>query len=366
MRRGAARSARSTSRRGCRARRRLRPGRAPRPPPRTPDRRATPGVSGSRESVSRRRRSRSAWPPYPLERNPVSRGRPCRDCRGLDECACLRFDAAKSPSCARAPNVKGIAEILRDLGEPPAVPFAPAPFQQAALDALGRGDVLVSAPTGSGKTWIAEQEIARLVGLAAVGAPRVWYTTPLKALSNQKFRRFQAMYGEDRVGLLTGERRLNARAPVVVATTEILRNALYGEDRTIPDVVVLDEAHYLADPERGTAWEEILLLAAPATRLLLLSATIPNAAQLADWMATVRGRRPEVITLEIRPVPLEYLLADGDGRLHPPDPARIRTRRRHPQWLATITDGLVRHRLTPAILFFPSRRECDDSARRLG
>lgn len=283
-----------------------------------------------------------------------------------DERACLRFDAAKSPSCAGRPTVRGIAEILRDLGEPPAAPFAPAPFQQAALDALGRGDVLVSAPTGSGKTWIAEQEIARLLDPSGTGTPRVWYTTPLKALSNQKFRRFQAMYGEDRVGLLTGERRLNARAPVLVATTEILRNALYGDDRGISDVVVLDEAHYLADPERGTAWEEILLLAAPATRLLLLSATIPNAAQLADWMATVRGRRPEVITLETRPVPLEYLLADGDGRLHPPDPARIRTRRRHPQWLATITDGLVRHRLTPAILFFPSRRECDDSARRLG
>jgi superfamily II RNA helicase len=281
--------------------------------------------------------------------------------------------------------VRGLAEILRDLGEPPASPFAPAPFQQAALDALGDGDVLVSAPTGSGKTWIAEQEIARLLGVAASGTlpvrtdgtaahagseaargPRVWYTTPLKALSNQKFRRFQAMYGEDRVGLLTGERRLNTHAPVVVATTEILRNALYGEERTVPEVVVLDEAHYLADPERGTAWEEILLLASPATRLLLLSATIPNAAQLADWMATVRGRRPRVITLETRPVPLEYLLADGDGRLHPPDPVRIRTRRRHPQWLPIITDGLVRHRLVPAILFFPSRRECDDAARQLG
>ncbi|HEV2440008.1 MAG TPA: DEAD/DEAH box helicase, partial [bacterium] len=285
--------------------------------------------------------------------------------------------------------MRGIAEILRDLGEPPATPFAPAPFQQAALDALGQGDVLVSAPTGSGKTWIAEQEIARLLGLpaagvaprpadgvlngassglagaAATGAPRVWYTTPLKALSNQKYRRFQAMYGEHRVGLLTGERRLNARAPLVVATTEILRNALSGEEQAAPDVVVLDEAHYLADPERGTAWEEILLLAAPATRLLLLSATIPNAGQLADWMATVRGRRPEVITLATRPVPLEFLLADGDGRLHPPDPARIRTRRRHLQWLSTITEGLVRHQLTPAILFFPSRRECDESARHL-
>ena len=267
--------------------------------------------------------------------------------------------------------MRSVAEILRDLGEPAPAPFAAAPFQEAALDALGSGDVLVSAPTGSGKTWIAEQEIARLLAGppagAAAGSPRVWYTTPLKALSNQKFRRFQAMYGEARVGLLTGERRVNARAPVVVGTTEILRNALYGEARggAEPDVVVLDEAHYLADPERGTAWEEILLLASSATRLLLLSATIPNAGQLADWMAAVRGRRPEVITLEARPVPLEYLLADGNGRLHPPDPARIRTRHRHPLWLSMLAEGLVRHRLTPAILFFPSRRECDDGARRL-
>jgi superfamily II RNA helicase len=288
--------------------------------------------------------------------------------------------------------MKAIAEILRGLGEPPAAPFAPAPFQQAALDALGRGDVLVSAPTGSGKTWIAEQEIARLIGpvpSAAGAAPglvpdgtpgavsrnlvdgalssetRVWYTTPLKALSNQKFRRFQAMYGDDRVGLLTGERRINARAPVIVATTEILRNSLYGDDRPAPDVVVLDEAHYLADPERGTAWEEIVLLADPVTRLLLLSATIPNAGQLADWMSTVRGRRPEVITLETRPVPLAYLLADGEGRLQPPDPRAIHTRRRHLHWLHTITDGLLHYRLAPAILFFPSRRECDDAARQL-
>jgi superfamily II RNA helicase len=263
--------------------------------------------------------------------------------------------------------MKNLAEILRGIGEPPPAPFAPAPFQRAALDALGRGDVLVSAPTGSGKTWIAEQEIARLLDASAPAGPRVWYTTPLKALSNQKFRRFQRMYGDDRVGLLTGERRLNARAPVLVATTEILRNALYGEERAgaVPDVVVLDEAHYLADPERGTAWEEILLLAAPATRLLLLSATIPNADQLADWMASVRGRRPEVITLDTRPVPLAYLLADGDGRLHPPDPPRIRTRRRSPLWLPTIAESLVRHHLTPSILFFPSRRECDDAARRL-
>ncbi|HET9002190.1 MAG TPA: DEAD/DEAH box helicase [bacterium] len=267
----------------------------------------------------------------------------------------------------------GLAELLRGVGEAPVLPFAPAPFQVSALDALEQGDVLVSAPTGSGKTWIAEQEIARLLrdGSAEprAGAGRVWYTAPLKALSNQKFRRFQRLYGEEAVGLLTGERRVNARAPVLVATTEILRNALYDAAalRSNPAaVIVLDEAHYLADPERGTAWEEILLLASSETRLLLLSATIPNAADLAAWLDEVRGRKPAVVTLETRPVPLQYLLADGAGRLLPPDPNAVSTRSRNLQWLRTAADALEHRRLTPAILFFPSRRECDEAARLLG
>ncbi len=283
-----------------------------------------------------------------------------------------------------------LREILQGIGEPPAVPFSPAPFQRAALNALEDGDVVVSAPTGSGKTWIAEQEIARLLGhtsaVADPGPPadappfngsrahppaagrRIWYTAPLKALSNQKFRRFQTLYGEASVGLLTGERRVNAGAPVLVATTEILRNVLYDASgrETSLDVLVLDEAHYLADPERGTAWEEIILLAPATARLLLLSATIPNTPDLAAWMGTVRGHRPAVITLETRPVPLAYLFADASGRLLPPEIERVRGHRRHPRWLPTVGGALVEHHLVPAILFFPSRRECDEAARLLG
>jgi len=273
-------------------------------------------------------------------------------------------------------NVK---EILRGVGEPPPVPFSPAPFQRAALEALEGGDVVVSAPTGSGKTWIAEQEIARLLSTAdgqagdgpapPMGASRrIWYTAPLKALSNQKFRRFQMLYGDEAVGLLTGERRVNPGAPVLVATTEILRNVLYDappRDASL-DVVVLDEAHYLADPERGTAWEEIILLAPQSTRLLLLSATVPNARDLSRWMGTVRGRPPEVIALETRPVPLAFLLADASGHLLPPEPRRVRARHRHPRWLPAIADALIEHHLTPAIVFFPSRRECDEASRLLG
>jgi len=267
-------------------------------------------------------------------------------------------------------RVTTLQAILRDVGEAPRSPFAPAQFQRDALAALEHGDVVVSAPTGSGKTWIAEQHIAGTLETPAGAAPsRVWYTTPLKALSNQKFRRFQALFGDAAVGLLTGERRVNTRAPVIVATTEILRNTLYDPaGREAPaGVIVLDEAHYLADPERGTAWEEVLLLAPRESRLLLLSATIPNAGALAAWIGTLRGRAPAVITLDTRPVPLAFLLADASGQLLPPDAAPgIRARSKQPRWLAAVAEGLDRHRLTPAILFFPSRRECDDAARALG
>jgi superfamily II RNA helicase len=268
-----------------------------------------------------------------------------------------------------------LADLLRGVGEAPAGPFAPAAFQLAALAALAHGDVLVSAPTGSGKTWIAEQEIARFLarGREATDgvmrpAGRIWYTAPLKALSNQKFRRLQGLYGAEAVGLLTGERRVNPRAPVLVATTEILRNAFYDPAGTAPppEVIVLDEAHYLADLERGTAWEEILLLAPPQTRLLLLSATIPNAQQFAAWLGEVRGHVPEVVTLDARPVPLQFLLADGAGHLLPPDSRAVTSRARHGRWLRTAAEALDHRHLTPAILFFPSRRECDEAARLLG
>jgi len=223
------------------------------------------------------------------------------------------------------------------------------------------GDVLVSAPTGSGKTWIAEQAISEV--LAAGGT--AWYTTPLKALSNQKFHRFVGLYGAESVGLLTGERRVNAQAPVLVATTEILRNVLYG-DRLTPTLIVLDEAHYLSDRERGTAWEEILLLAPARSRLLLLSATFPNAEMIAGWLTEVRGKRPEVIVERVRPVPLRYVLADGRGRLIPSDAlGHLPSDGRPSGWLAGLMRELEHYSLLPAILFYPSRRQCDEAAREL-
>jgi len=238
--------------------------------------------------------------------------------------------------------------------------FEPSPFQLQALEAVRRGDVLVEAPTGSGKTWIAEQAIRE----AMAGGQRCWYTTPLKALSNQKHRRFCGLYGEDRVGLLTGERRVRPEAPVVVATTEVLRNTLYDPDQP-PDLVVLDEAHYLADPERGTAWEEVILYTPAHTRLLLLSATLPNVAELADWMGQVRGRRPAVVTERVRPVPLEFLAADASGRLVPLRVAAAEDRRPR-EWAAAVMASLEEAGLLPAIFFFPARRLCDEAVRLLG
>ncbi|MGH2453602.1 MAG: DEAD/DEAH box helicase [bacterium] len=255
----------------------------------------------------------------------------------------------------------GLGTILRDVGEVPPGPFVPAPFQLAALEAVQFGDVFVSAPTGSGKTWIAERAIEQI--LSAGGT--AWYTTPLKALSNQKFHRFQRLYETERVGLLTGERRIRPQSPVIVATTEILRNALY-DGRLTPHLAVLDEAHYLGDPERGVAWEEILMLAPAATRLLLLSATLQNVDDLAEWLGRVRGRPPAVIREEERPVPLRRILHDARGYLLPESFAgRLRGGERRRGWLATALSQLDEARLLPAILFFPSRRECDEAVREL-
>lgn len=261
----------------------------------------------------------------------------------------------------RRPTSGKLRAILEDVGTPPAAPFVPAAFQESALAALRSGDVLVSAPTGSGKTWIAEQAMAELLGQGKTA----WYTTPLKALSNQKFHRFGGLYGVESVGLLTGERKINAQAPVVVATTEILRNSLYGSGPA-PDLIVLDEAHYLSDPERGTAWEEILMLAPKRSRLLLLSATFPNADVVASWLAEVRGTRPEVIVEQLRPVPLRYILADARGRLIPSDAlGHLPPGGRGPGWLLSLLRDLEHYSLLPVILFYPSRRQCDEAAREL-
>jgi len=211
-----------------------------------------------------------------------------------------------------------LRELLAGIGAPRAAAFKPDPFQLEALSALEFEDVLVTAPTGSGKTWIAREEIRRLLD----SGKRAWYTTPLKALTNSKYQEFSDEFGAGNVGVLTGDRKENSDAPLIVGTTEIFRNQLFdalrgGEDMRA-DLAVMDEAHYLADEERGHVWEEAIILTPPRIRLLLLSATIGNAEEFAAWISEVRGvhcgvvRRPGA-----RPVPLRAAFLMPDKRLVP-------------------------------------------------
>ncbi|PWD49712.1 RNA helicase [Serinibacter arcticus] len=175
-------------------------------------------------------------------------------------------------------------------------------FQQQACRHLASGeDVLVAAPTGAGKTVVGECA----VHLALASGRKAFYTTPIKALSNQKYLDLARVHGPDKVGLLTGDVSINSEAPVVVMTTEVLRNMIYGSSSTLDDLgyVVMDEVHYLADAFRGPVWEEVILLLAPTVRLVSLSATVSNAEEFGEWLTEVRGTTAVVVS-EHRPVPL--------------------------------------------------------------
>src|SRR5688572_6041122 len=224
-------------------------------------------------------------------------------------------------------QLRAVEKLLSGIGVPPSKPFVPDDFQLEALEAIENEDVLVTAPTGSGKTWIAREEIRRLLEQGR----KAWYTTPLKALTNSKYLEFSKEFGEDNVGILTGDRKENADAPLIVGTTEIYRNQLFDALRTGEEVrtdfVILDEAHYLSDDDRGHVWEEAIILTPPRIRLLLLSATVGRAEEFAKWIEEVRGAKVHVINRAgSRPVELRaaylssnlqlYPLVDEDGRLN--------------------------------------------------
>ncbi|MBT1677891.1 DEAD/DEAH box helicase [Curtobacterium aurantiacum] len=213
--------------------------------------------------------------------------------------AAERFAAAKARNRSR--NLELFRADLR---------FDLDPFQFAACDSLDQGrSVLVAAPTGAGKTIVAEFAI-----WLAMRQPtaKVFYTTPMKALSNQKYAELVDVYGESEVGLLTGDTNVNPRARVVVMTTEVLRNMIYADSDLLDDLawVVLDEVHYLADRFRGAVWEEVILHLPTEVRLVSLSATVSNAEEFGDWLQTVRGDT-DVIVSEDRPVPLEQHVLVG-------------------------------------------------------
>jgi superfamily II RNA helicase len=257
-------------------------------------------------------------------------------------------------------------------------PFPLDEFQCNAITALDDGkSVVVCAPTGSGKTLVGEYAIHR----ALAGNRRVFYTTPLKALSNQKFRDFRQQFGVDKVGLLTGDISVNRDAAVVVMTTEIFRNMLYGTpigevgtSLESVEAVVLDECHYMNDRQRGTVWEESIIYCPREIQLVALSATVANSAQLTHWISQVHGPT-ELIYSDFRPVPLQYhfcnikgffpLLDDSRKRINP----RLKEKKGIPQRgrrndipsLGAIISHLQERDMLPAIYFIFSRKGCDRS-----
>ncbi|MBD2455954.1 RNA helicase [Nostoc sp. FACHB-87] len=266
-------------------------------------------------------------------------------------------------------------------------PFDLDQFQKDAIASLNAGrSVVVCAPTGSGKTLVGEYAIYR----ALARKKRVFYTTPLKALSNQKLRDFREKFGADLVGLLTGDASINRDAPILVMTTEIFRNMLYGTPIgqvgiSLVDVeaVVLDECHYMNDRQRGTVWEESIIYCPREVQLAALSATVANSEQLTDWLNQVHGPT-DLIYSDFRPVPLEFhfcnpkglfpLLNDTQNKINPRLIKKHRKgqadkgkngRPEAPGIIYTLSQ-LQQRDMLPAIYFIFSRRGCDKAVAEVG
>ncbi|MFH1077579.1 MAG: DEAD/DEAH box helicase [Pseudomonadota bacterium] len=261
-----------------------------------------------------------------------------------------------------------LKRIFSKIGVPEKTEFVPDRFQLDALSAIKEKDCLVCAPTGSGKTWIAQEAIAPLY----FENKRGWYASPLKALSNAKYAEFKDRFGKESVGILTGDRKENTDARIIVGTTEILRNHLYDtmhEGSDFPaDLIVLDEVHFLGDPDRGVVWEEVIIYLPPRVRLLMLSATIANATQVAGWVQSIRGHSCAVVIEEKRPVPLYPLLLDPRrggvtllGQKGVVDVKAVRGVRgkRNIFQIGEIVSVLRKHHLLPAIFFLKSRTDCN-------
>jgi len=274
-----------------------------------------------------------------------------------------------------------LKKTFESIGVPDKTEFKPDPFQLKALSAIKAADCLVTAPTGAGKTWIAEKAIDRIFRQGG----KSWYASPLKALTNSKHAEFSKIFGSENIGILTGDRKQNPYAPIIVGTTEILRNQLYDamyHGRNLSaDLVILDEAHFLGDVDRGVVWEEIMIYLPARIPLLLLSATIGNAKQLAGWLSSIRSKKCVIIEETKRPVPLFPLFFHPSGTLFPlTAEGEIKRKKRiykkvlnyinkkFPPLLVSprqlppfgeIIRVLRKYRLLPAIFFLKSRADCD-------
>jgi superfamily II RNA helicase len=275
--------------------------------------------------------------------------------------------------------------VFGQIGIPEQAAFKPDAFQREAVAAVKATDCLVTAPTGAGKTWIAEQAIRQVFEKGG----RAWYACPLKALSNAKFTEFSERFGADHVGILTGDRRERAEAPIIIGTTEILRNQLYDAMHTgvelNTDFVVLDEAHFLGDDDRGVVWEEIMIYLPPRIPLLLLSATIGNAQEIAEWLAAIRRKPCHLVRETRRPVPLYPLYfapsgtlmpllqttPKGKSRLYQKVDTLVKQKKKPsigPAWglppFGDMLEVLRTYDLLPAIFFLKSRADCSNALKR--
>ena len=259
-------------------------------------------------------------------------------------------------------------------------PFELDDFQKEACEVIDGGEsVVVCAPTGAGKTVIAQHAINNAIKENV----RIFYTTPLKALSNQKFYDFCEQYGQDNVGLLTGDTSINRNAQIVIMTTEVFRNMLYGTNfgavaDNLKDVkyVVLDEVHYMNDEQRGTVWEESIIYCPTNIQIIALSATVANCQELTDWINTVHSKT-KLVNTDFRPVPLRFYYFDSSQPfkllplLTPSGQINSKIRPEKPQWnkgrdkrkksyVRQIISNLAQQDMLPAIYFTFSRKKCDE------
>ena len=258
-------------------------------------------------------------------------------------------------------------------------PFELDDFQKDACNFINEGkSVVVCAPTGAGKTVIAQHAIHR----ALEEGKRVFYTTPLKALSNQKFYDFGEKYGSDKVGLLTGDTSINRNGQIVVMTTEVFRNMLYGTNfgavaDNMKDVkyVVLDEVHYMNDEQRGTVWEESIIYCPTNVQIIALSATVANSQELTDWINTVHSKT-ELVNTDFRPVPLRFYYFDSsqptkllplltpsgclNSKIKPERKQFSHGKMKQKSYVKEVVRNLEQNDMLPAIYFTFSRRKCDE------